>query len=100
VNQRSAEDVTALLDLAIERHGPPCHFVPDQGRQFTAAAIRAHLRSLGIRQRFGAVGQYGSIAIIERIWKTPKELLGVKRWNLVHPRNMQRCLDVALTSPA
>jgi hypothetical protein len=54
----------------------------------------------GIRQRFGAVGQYGSIAIIERMWKTPKEFLGVKRWNPVHPRDMQRCLDVALTLPA
>jgi hypothetical protein len=37
----SAEDVTALLELTIERHAPLCHFVPDQGRQFTAAASPA-----------------------------------------------------------
>jgi len=96
-NQPSAEDVGALLDLAIERHGPPRHFVSDQGAQFTAESFRARLRSLGIRQRFGAVGQCGSIAIIERMWKTLKELLGVKRLGLVHPSDMRQRLDAALT---
>jgi putative transposase len=95
--QPSAEDIGALLDLAIERHGTPRHFVSDQGTQFTAESFRAHLRSLGVRQRFGAVGQYGSIAIIERMWKTLKELVGVKRWNFVHPRDMQQRLEAALT---
>jgi transposase InsO family protein len=96
-NQPSAQGIAALLDLAIERHGTPRHFVSDQGVQFTAKSFRAHLRSLGIRQRFGAVGQYGSIAIIERMWTMVKALLGIKRWNLVHPRDMQRRLEAALT---
>jgi transposase InsO family protein len=96
-NQPSAEDLVSLLNLAIERHGPPRHFVSDQGVQFTAESFRAHLRSLGIHQSFGAVGQYGSIAIIERMWKTMKELLGIKRWRLVHPSDMQQRLDAALT---
>jgi hypothetical protein len=30
-NQPSAEDLVSLLNLAIERHGPPRHFVSDQG---------------------------------------------------------------------
>jgi putative transposase len=95
--QPTAEDLVALLDAAIERHGPPRHFVSDQGAQFTGEAFRAHIRSLGIRQRFGAVGQYGSIAIVERLWKTAKELLGVRRWSIVHPADMQHRLDAALT---
>ena len=33
------------------------------------------LRSLGVRGRFGAIGQSGSIAIIERLWRTLKEML-------------------------
>ena len=31
--------------------------------------------ALGIKQRFGAIGQTGSIAIIERFWRTLKEML-------------------------
>ena len=95
--QPSAEDLVALLGSAIERHGQPRHFVSDQGAQFTAKVFRARLRSLAIRQRFGAVGQYGSIAIIERSWRTLKEALGVSHWSIVHPADMQHRLDVALT---
>jgi transposase InsO family protein len=95
--QPTAEDLVALLDAAIERHGPPRHFVSDHGAQFTGEAFRAHIRSLDIRQRFGAVGQYGSIAIVERLWKTVKELLHVRRWSIVHPADMQHRLDAVLT---
>jgi hypothetical protein len=59
--------------------------------------LRARLSSLGIRQRFGAIGQYGSIAIVERLWRTAKQLLGVRRWSLVHRSDMQERLDAALT---
>jgi len=31
----------------------------------------------GIRQRFGAIGKTGSIAIVERLWRTLKEALGL-----------------------
>lgn len=96
-NQPSSEDLVALLDCAISRHGPPRHFVSDQGAQFTGEAFRTRLRSLGIRQRFGAIGQYGSIAIVERLWRAAKELLGVRRWSLVHPSDMQERLEAALT---
>jgi hypothetical protein len=38
----------------------------------TDESFRAWLRRLGIRQRFGAVGKYGSIAVIERLIQTIK----------------------------
>ena len=39
----------------------------------TARAFRRWCRRRGIRQRFGAVGKYGSIAVIERLIRTLKE---------------------------
>ena len=36
------------------------------------------LAGLGIKQRFGAIGQTGSSAIIERFWRTLKEMLLLK----------------------
>ncbi|MGH9826307.1 MAG: hypothetical protein ACREDR_24010 [Blastocatellia bacterium] len=33
---------------------------------------------MGIKQRFGAIGQTGSVAIIERFWRTVKEMLLLK----------------------
>ena len=33
---------------------------------------------LGVKQRFGAVGKKGSIALIERLWRTLKDTLGLR----------------------
>jgi transposase InsO family protein len=72
--------VLEVLDRAMRRHGRPRHFVCDQGSQFTATVFRETLDVLSIKQRFGAIGQYGSIAVIERFWRSLKELLGVHLW--------------------
>lgn len=76
----TAEEILGVLDLAMRRYGRPRHFVSDQGSQFTAEVFRETLDALSISRRFGAIGQYGSIAIIERFWRTLKELLGVRLW--------------------
>jgi transposase InsO family protein len=74
-----AEDMIELIKYVISRHGRPKHFVSDQGPQFGAEEFKAFLKSKGIRQRFGAVGKRGSIAIIERAIRTFKEILKL-RW--------------------
>lgn len=71
----SAEDAIALLEEVIAAHGRPKHFVSDQGPFFTAERFRRRLEALGIKSRFGALHQHGSIALIERFWKTEKGLL-------------------------
>jgi len=82
----SAQAVLDLVQAAIATHGQPRHFVSDQGSQFTADSFRSALDALGIQQRFGALYQHGSIALIERFFKTLKhELLQVrsrKVWSL------------------
>lgn len=71
----ASEDIAALVRSAAERFGKPKHFVTDRGSQFTGGPFTSLLTKLGVRQRFGAVGRTGSIAIIERFWRTLKELI-------------------------
>lgn len=61
-----------LLRQAVGAAGVPGCVVTDRGRQFTARAFTRALRRRGIRQRFGAVGQSGSIALLERFWRSMK----------------------------
>lgn len=63
--------VRPLLGRAIRRAGSaPRHLITDKGTQFTDEAFRRWCRRRSIRQRFGAVGKYGSIAVIERLMLT------------------------------
>jgi len=65
--------VRAFLAQAMrEAKAHPRYFITDQGRQFRARAFRAWSKHRGIRQRFGAVGQFGSMAVIERLIQTIK----------------------------
>jgi putative transposase len=50
----------------------PRHLITDQGKQFRDESFRKWCSRRGIRQRFGAVGKYGSIAVIERLMRTIK----------------------------
>src|SRR5262249_3801129 len=53
--------------------GPPNHLITDQGTQFSGAAFHQWCRCRGVRHRFGAVGQYGSLAVIERFIRALKD---------------------------
>jgi len=67
-----------LLREAIGRHGKPRWVVTDRGVQFTSLAFAACLRRRKIRHRFGAIGRKGSIAIVERFWKSMKAEVAVE----------------------
>ena len=81
----------------MRRHGRPRHFISDQGSQFTATVFREMLDVLSIGQRFGAIGQYGSIAVIERFWRTLKELLGIRLWPPLSAEHLEARTELALT---
>ena len=74
----TARDLARLLRRAVRAYGRARHLITDRGRQFTAKAFRRVVRRLGIGQRFGAVGRVGSIALLERVWRTLKDLARVR----------------------
>jgi len=71
--QPSSNEAQYFLDRVIADAGiAPDHMITDKGKQFVARAFRRWCRRRRIRQRFGAVGRYGSIALIERLIRTLK----------------------------
>ncbi len=72
-HQPSAEEATAVLDRAA-RHAKtyPKHLVCDQGSQFTTHHFESWAETNNVKVRYGAVGQHGSIAVIERLIRTIK----------------------------
>lgn len=77
-SQPTSQQIADLLLAAARRHGGPRHFVSDHGEQFTGEPFRNALAKLGTEPRLGAIGQSGSIAIVERLWRTLKEILDIK----------------------
>jgi len=70
----SAAAMSAFLVGMIRAAGQaPRHLTTDRGRPFTAKSFRRSCRRAGIRQRFGAIGKHGSIALVERCIRTLKE---------------------------
>jgi transposase InsO family protein/DNA-binding XRE family transcriptional regulator len=75
--EASAPEIARFVSKAAKRHGRPAHFISDHARCFTGQVFRRKLLRLGVKQRFGAVGKKGSIALIERLWRTLKDTLGL-----------------------
>ncbi len=91
-----SKQIARLFKKAAAAHGSPRHFVSDQGTQFTAAAFRKTLERIGTRQRFGAVGKIGSIALIERFWRTLKGLLALRSLRPLVVGDLRRRLALGL----
>jgi len=61
-----------LLRRALARHGAPTWLVSDKDRALRNKLVNGLLRRHAVRRRYGAVGRQGSIAIIERFWRSAK----------------------------
>ena len=92
----TGSDLVSLFRSACKTLGPPAYFISDHGMQFTSKAFERALKRNGVKQRFGAVGHSGSIAIIERVWRTLKELLGVRFWKPLLSEDLEKQLAVVL----
>lgn len=69
----TAREITRWLGSVCCKLGSwPGHIITDHGPQFTAGEFDAWCRRHGIQQRFGAIGKYGSLAIIERFIRSMK----------------------------
>ena len=66
-NNPTAVSVSHFLECAIHTAiATPKHIICDKGQQFWCSVFKEWCDRHGITPRFGAVGQHGSIALIER----------------------------------
>lgn len=86
----TSASIRAFLGRAIRTAGGvPKHVICDQGAQFSCPGFLEWCRRNDIRPRFGAVGQHGSIAVIERFIRTLKTE-GMRRFLVPALRNTFR----------
>ncbi len=68
----SAEVVRFLERVCRALRSRPAHLITDHGVQFAASDFAAWCHRRGIRRRFGAIGKYGSLAVVERFIRSMK----------------------------
>jgi len=69
----TSAQVCAFLGRAIKRAGSkPKYIIADKGKEFFCKRFKSWCRNCHIRPRFGAVGEHGSIAVIERLIRSMK----------------------------
>jgi transposase InsO family protein len=72
--QPTSRQISSFLSRIIRKTGQkPKHTISDQGSQFQCTTFKNWCRKNHIKHRYGAVQKYGSIAIIERFFKTLKQ---------------------------
>jgi transposase InsO family protein len=64
--------VVEALEQVFLCHGPPKHLITDQEKVFTGEVFGDLLWRWNVKQRPGAVGRHGSIAVTERVIRTLK----------------------------
>jgi transposase InsO family protein len=75
--QPTSQAVRAFLSRAMhDAQATPKHLISDKGSQFWCDGFKEWCRDNGIKPRFGAIGQHGSIAITERLILTLKQGIG------------------------
>ena len=69
----SSNQIRHVLNHAIQRVGhAPKYIISDKGSQFWNPAFKHWCQRHNIHPRFGAIGKYGSIAVIERFFRSLK----------------------------
>jgi putative transposase len=90
----TSEEVQRSLSLAVSRVGrSPKYVITDKGRQFWCDSFKRWCRLKGIRPRFGAVGEHGSLAVVERFIRSMKNECTRHILVPLHLQAMRRELD-------
>jgi transposase InsO family protein len=92
----SSPEIARFVSRAAKKRGRPAHFVSDRGACFTGGVFRRKLRRLGVKQRFGAIGKKGSIALIERLWRTLKDTLGLRLLRPLAAQDLAEKIELGL----
>lgn len=97
LTEPSAADMVRLLERAVA-FGKPGILITDKGSVFTSGLLHRACATLGIEQRFGALYQHGSIARLERFWRTLKSSLFYNAFfRRLVKQDLERDLQLALT---
>jgi len=91
----TGRDMARFVIRTARRLGPPRHSVSDQAAQFKSGPFLAALARLGTRHRYGAIGRTGSIALIERFFRTLKTITGLHWRPPLLRRDLERRLALA-----
>jgi transposase InsO family protein len=92
----SSAEIARFVSRAAKKRGQPAHFVSDRGACFTGQIFHRKLRRLGVKQRFGAIGKKGSIALIKRLWRTLKDTLGLRLLRPLVAEDLAAKIEVGL----
>ena len=92
----SSAEIARFVSRATRKCGRPAHFVSDRGACFTGKVFRRRLERLGVKQRFGAIGRKGSIALIERLWRTLKDTLGLRLLRPLVAEDLMETIELGL----
>jgi transposase InsO family protein len=92
----SGAQLADLFREALTTFGTPRHFVSDRGPQFTSECFRDAIQEHSVRHRFGALGKVGSIALIERLWRSAKSLLGCRLLPPLTQSELERRVELGL----
>ncbi|HBT75363.1 MAG TPA: hypothetical protein DEB39_00215 [Planctomycetaceae bacterium] len=66
--QPTANQVISTMQRICTENGvKPKYLISDQGVQFVADEFKSWCKANNIKQRFGAIGKHGSIAVVERL---------------------------------
>ncbi len=88
--------IARLFTAAARRFGAPPHFVSDRGSQFTSEVFRRTLAHYGVQGRYGAIGRTGSIALVERFFRTLKTTADLRRRPPLLPSDLTDRLRLTL----
>jgi hypothetical protein len=69
----SSQIVSAMNRICNDNAVKPKYLISDKGTQLTSSEFRSWCNENEIKQRFGAVGKHGSIAVTEHVILTYKE---------------------------
>jgi len=72
------------------------HLISDQGSQLIAQEFQEGMEELGISTRFGAIGKSGSIALLERLWRSLKGELALRKFKPLMQRDLEERLRLGL----
>lgn len=84
-----AQVARVLKHAAVDAGTAPAHIISDRGAPFMSSDYDEWCTENKVRQRYGAIGQHGSIAVVERFIKTLKRehlrrvLIPLRRRDLV-----------------